>query len=66
MLQCDSVVASQPLPTDGGMAEDHGAPESGQLPMAMMKDHRETNKFIAGQCRMRREVSWDECPLALH
>ena len=27
-----SVVVIRPLPRDGGMTEDHGAPEAGQLP----------------------------------
>ena len=27
---------------------------------------RVTKEFVAGQCRMRLEVSWDEWPRALH
>ena len=26
------LLVARPLPRDGGMAEDHGAPEAGQLP----------------------------------
>ena len=26
------LLVTRPLPRDGGMAEDHGAPEAGQLP----------------------------------
>ena len=26
------LLITRPLPRDGGMAEDHGAPEAGQLP----------------------------------
>ena len=29
------------LPRDGGMAEDHGAPEAGQLPRVWTRGHRE-------------------------
>ena len=28
------VVVTRPLPRDGGMAEDHGVPKTGQLPRA--------------------------------
>ena len=37
-----SVVDYQPFPRDGGMAEDHGAPEAGQLPRAWTRGRRET------------------------
>ena len=55
------------------MAEDHGAPEAGQLPRVWTRDRTETKtpqrasgaESVAGQCRMRREMSWDECPQAL-
>ena len=55
------------------MAEDHGAPETGQLPRASTRGRKETEscqrvsgaESVAGQCRMRLEVSWDECPQAL-
>ena len=55
------VVVARPLPRDGGMAEDHGAPEDGQLPRAWTRDRRETEspkserrkQSVAGQSRMR-------------
>ena len=31
MLLLLLLLVTQPLPRDGGMAEDHGAPEAGQL-----------------------------------
>ena len=47
----------RPLPRDGGMAEDHGAPEAGQLPKVWTRGRKETEReqrkeSIAGQCRM--------------
>ena len=33
---------TRPLPRDGGMAEDHGAPEAGQLPRVWTRGHKET------------------------
>ena len=36
------VVVTRPLPRDGGMAEDHGAPEAGQLSRVWIRDRRET------------------------
>ena len=36
------VVVIGPLPKDGGMAEDHEAPEAGQLPRAWTRGRRET------------------------
>ena len=33
---------TRPLPRDGGMAEDHGAPEAGQLPKVWTRGRRET------------------------
>ena len=36
------VVVTRPLPRDGGMAEYHGAPESGQLLRAWTRGRRET------------------------
>ena len=36
------VFATRPLPRDGGMAEDHEAPEAGKLPKTWIKDRRET------------------------
>ena len=52
------------------MAEDHGPPEAGQLSRAWTRDRRETKierrkESVARQCRMRSEMSWDECPQAL-
>ena len=32
---------TRPLPRDGGMAEDHGAPEAGQLPRVWTRGRRE-------------------------
>ena len=36
------VVATQPLPRHGGMAEDDGAPEAWQLPRTWTRGRRET------------------------
>ena len=55
------VVVTRPLPRDGGMAEDHGAPEAGQLPKAWTRGRNKTEspkserrkESVAGQCRMR-------------
>ena len=33
---------TRPLPRDGGMAEDHGAPEAGQLPRVWTRGRTET------------------------
>ena len=33
---------TRPLPRDGGMAEDHGTPEAGQLPRVWTRGHKET------------------------
>ena len=33
---------TRPLPRNGGMAEDHGAPEAGQLPRVWTRGHKET------------------------
>ena len=49
------VVVTRPLPRDGGMAEDHGAPEPGQLPSAWTRGHKETES--------RQRVSGPESPL---
>ena len=32
---------TRPLPKDGGMAEDHGAPEAGQLPRVWTRGRKE-------------------------
>ena len=37
------VVVTRPLPRDGGIAEDHGAPESWQLLRAWTRDRKETD-----------------------
>ena len=36
------VVVTEPLPRDGGMAEDHGALEAGRLPRAWTRGRKET------------------------
>ena len=36
------VVVTRPLPRDGGVAEDHGAPETGQIPRAWTRGRKET------------------------
>ena len=33
---------TRPLPRDGGMAENHGVPEAGQLPKVWIKGRKET------------------------
>ena len=46
------VVVIRPIPRDGGMAEDHGAPEAGQLPKAWTGDCKERERVAkerAGQ-----------------
>ena len=55
------------------MAVHHGAPEAEQLPRVWTRGRKETEspkserrkESVAGQCRMRLEVPWDECPQAL-
>ena len=52
---------TRPLPRDGGMAEDHGAPDAVQLPRVWTRDLRDREspkserrkESVAGQCRMR-------------
>ena len=46
---------TRPLPRDGGMAEDHGAPEAGQLPRVWTRGHKET--------KSRQRVSGAKSPL---
>ena len=46
-------VVTQPLPRDGSMAEDHGAPEAGQLPRAWTRDHEERKKYRAKNGSLR-------------
>ena len=36
------LLVTRPLPWDGGMEEDHGAPEAGQLPMVWTRGRTET------------------------
>ena len=36
------LLVTRPLPRNGGMAEDHGAPEAGQLPRAWTRGRTET------------------------
>ena len=36
------LLVTRPLPRDGGMAEDHEAPEAGQLPRVWTRGRRET------------------------
>ena len=38
------VVVIRLIPRDGGMAEDHGAPEAGQLPKAWTGDCKERER----------------------
>ena len=55
------VVVYPTLPRDGGMAEDHGAPEAEQLPRVWTRGRGEIEsrqrvsgaESVAGQCRMR-------------
>ena len=36
------LLVTRPLPRDGGMAEDHGAPKAGQLPKIWTRGRTET------------------------
>ena len=54
------VVVTQSLLRDGGMAEDHGAPEAGQLPRSepevvkrQLPKSEQRKESVAGTCRMR-------------
>ena len=49
------LLITRPLPRDESMAEDHGAPEAGQLPRVWTIGHRETES--------RQRVSGAESPL---
>ena len=62
MLVCLMLLLfTRPLMRDGGMAEDHGAPEAKQLSRARTRGRREIEspkskrrkESVAGQCRMR-------------
>ena len=44
LAQRHVVVVTRPLPRDRGMAEDHRAPEAGQLPRAWTRGRREREK----------------------
>ena len=67
------LLITRPFPKDGSMAEDHGAPKAGQLSRAWTRGREKTEsrqrvsgvESVAGQCRMRWEVSWDQCAQAL-
>ena len=37
------LLVTRPLPRDGGMAEDHGAPEAEKLPRVWTRGGRETD-----------------------
>ena len=52
------LLVTRPLPRDGGMTEDYGAPEAKQLSRVWIRGRRETEserckESVAGQCRMR-------------
>ena len=49
------VVVTRPLPRDGGIAEDHGAPEARQLPRAWTRGRRER---LAKERAAQRVRSW--------
>ena len=50
------VVVTRLLPRDGGMAEDHGAPEAGQFSRAYTRDRRKTRESPKSEGRRAR--SW--------
>ena len=37
-----AVIVTPPFPRDGGLAEDHGAPEAGQFPRAWTSGRRDS------------------------
>ena len=55
------LLVTRPLPRDGGMAGDYGAPEAGQIPRVWTRGRRDREspkserrkESVAGQCRMR-------------
>ena len=47
-------LVTRPLPRDGGMMEDHGSPEAGQLPRVWTRGRKETDS--------RQRVSGAESP----
>ena len=50
------IVVYPTLPRDGGMAEDHGAPEAGELPRAWTRESLKSErrkKSVAGECKIR-------------
>ena len=48
------LLITRPLPRDGGMAEDHGAPEAGQLSRVWTRGRKDTES--------RQRVSGAESP----
>ena len=40
------LLITRPLPRDGGMAEDHGAPETAKLPRVWTRGRRETESRL--------------------
>ena len=58
-----AVVVTQPLSKNGGMAEDHGPPETGQLPRTWTKDRRETKsrqRASGAKSQLLESAEWDE------
>ena len=56
MLPIVAVVVTRALPKDGGMAEDHGAPEAGQFPRAWTS--RRERQRVAKEQAAQRVRSW--------
>ena len=50
------VVVIRPIPRDGGMAEDHGAPEAAQLPNAWTGDCKEREREREREKERERET----------
>ena len=51
------VVVIRPIPRDGGMVEDHGAPEAAQLPKAWTGDCKERERERERERDSRQRVS---------
>ena len=57
----DLLLFTRSLPRDGDMADNHGAPETEQLPRVWTRGRKETDsrqrvsgaESVAGQCRMK-------------
>ena len=54
------LLITRPLPSDGGVAEDHGVPETGKLPRVWTRGRTERSpkserrkESVGGQCRTR-------------